>query len=116
MVYFLKRITFLKSASITIQLKDHNKKKTEKCYAYLNILVTRHLCGKINKVLHDEESGNQILYNFRVKELKKDTPVTPAPRPLTVPTTIAETDKLLSVNNKTSGLPKMEIQIQVIQL
>ena len=48
---------------------------------------------------------------LRVKELKKDAPVTPSPRPLTVPTTITETDRLQSVNNKTSGLPRLEIQV-----
>ena len=55
------------------------------------------------------------VYIFRVKELKKDSPATPSPRPLTVPTTIAEADRLLSVN-KTSGLPSMEIQVINLQL
>ncbi|KAL9986382.1 hypothetical protein ACROYT_G000521 [Oculina patagonica] len=56
-----------------------------------------------------ENTLNTLRYADRVKELKKDSAVTPSPRPLTVPTTIAETDRLLSVN-KTSGLPRMEIQ------
>ena len=58
------------------------------------------------------QSVNQMvtLY-FRVKELKKDSPVTPSPRPLTVPTTIAESDRLLSTVNKTCGLPRMDIQV-----
>ena len=51
---------------------------------------------------------------FRVKELKKDTPGTPNPRPVTVPTTIAETDRLLSVNGTTVGLPRLD-KLQVIQ-
>ena len=50
-------------------------------------------------------------YNFRVKELKPDTPVTPTPRPLTVPTTLAEIDRLQPGNNRTSGLPRLEIQV-----
>jgi len=57
-----------------------------------------------------ENTLNTLRYADRVKELKKDAPVTPTPRPLTVPTTITETDRLQSVNNKTSGLPRLEIQ------
>lgn len=59
-----------------------------------------------------EKSATRFLhYYFRVKELKKDAPVSPTPRPLTVPTTTAETDRLESVNKKTSGLPRLEIQV-----
>lgn len=64
------------------------------------------------KLLPGKKGQQPDSYNyFRVKELKKDAPVSPAPRPLTVPTTIAETDRLESVNNKTSGLPRLEIQV-----
>jgi len=57
-----------------------------------------------------ENTLNTLRYADRVKELKKDIPVTPCqPRPVTVPATIPETDQLLAVS-KSGGLPRVELQ------
>ena len=47
-----------------------------------------------------------------MKELKTETPVTPiGPRPVTVPTTLSQFDRLLLVTNRTDGLPRVQIQV-----
>lgn len=53
-----------------------------------------------------------MVYFSRVKELKKETPVTPiGPRPVTVPTTLPQSDQLLLVTNRTNGLTRVQIQV-----
>ena len=53
------------------------------------------------------------MYLSRVKELKTETPVTPiGPRPVTVPTTLPQSDRLLLVTNRTDGLSRVQIQVR----
>ncbi|XP_074625163.1 kinesin-like protein KIF24 [Acropora palmata] len=58
-----------------------------------------------------ENTLNTLRYANRVKELKMETPVTPiGPRPVTVPTTLPQSDRLLLVTNRTDGLSRVQIQ------